>query len=239
MISPRMRSTLVFAAASIAVALGGFSLFNAYAAEPIVIIAPPALDNPKGAGALQNAVFAGGCFWGVQGVFQHVRGVRNAVSGYAGGDRSTAHYEIVGSGTTNHAESVQVTFDPNEVTYGQLLQVFFSVIHDPTQLNRQGPDSGTQYRSAIFYANEQQQKVATAYVAQLENAHSFSRPIVTRVDPLTGFYAAEGYHQDYLVHNPRQPYIVYNDLPKVENFKKTFPTLYSGKPILVADAAPR
>jgi peptide-methionine (S)-S-oxide reductase len=236
MISSRLRSTLVFAAASIAVVLGGHSLFDAFAAEPIVIIAPPALDNPKAAGALQKAVFAGGCFWGVQGVFQHVRGVRNAVSGYAGGDKMTAHYEIVGMGATGHAESVQVTFDPNEVTYGQLLQVFFSVIHDPTQLNRQGPDSGTQYRSAIFFADEQQQKIATAYIAQLEKAQSYSRPIVTRVDSLKGFYPAENYHQDYLVHNPTQPYIAYNDLPKIENFRKTFPAIYSGRPVLVKDA---
>jgi peptide-methionine (S)-S-oxide reductase len=206
----------------------------AIAAEAPVSIAPPALDNPKVAGPLQTAVFAGGCFWGVQGVYQHVRGVKNAVSGYAGGDRQTAQYEIVGNGSTGHAESVRVTFDPAEISYGELLQVFFSVIHDPTQLNRQGPDSGTQYRSAIFYNDASQQKIATAYIAQLDKAHSFRRAIVTRVDPLNGFYPAESYHQDFLIHNPTHGYIVYNDLPKVQNFKRVFPAIYSDKPVTVA-----
>jgi peptide-methionine (S)-S-oxide reductase len=204
------------------------------AAEAPVIIAPPTFDNPKIAGTLQTAVFAGGCFWGVQGVFQHVRGVKNAVSGYAGGSQLTAHYEIVGTGVTDHAESVQVIFDPAVVSYGELLQVFFSVIHDPTQLNRQGPDTGSQYRSAIFYANESQQKIATAYIAQLESVHSYSRPIVTRVDALKGFYAAEDYHQDFLILNPTHGYIVYNDLPKVRNFQRLFPALYNEHPVLVA-----
>lgn len=203
------------------------------AAEAPVTIAPPALDDPKAAGSIQTAVFAGGCFWGVQGVFQHVRGVKNAVSGYAGGDRLTAHYEIVGTGVTGHAESVQVSFDPAIISYGELLQVFFSVIHDPTQLNRQGPDSGPQYRSAIFYANDSQKKIATAYIEQLENAHSFPRPIVTRVDALKVFYAAEGYHQDFLINNPTHGYIVYNDLPKVRNFQRLFPSIYSSQPVMV------
>jgi peptide-methionine (S)-S-oxide reductase len=218
--------------------IGALSLFllstsHSFAAETPVVIAPPALDIPKEAGAVQTAVFAGGCFWGVQGVFQHVHGVKNAVSGYAGGDRLTAHYEIVGTGVTGHAESVQVTFDPAVISYGELLQVFFSVIHDPTQLNRQGPDSGSQYRSAIFYANDSQKRIASAYIEQLENAHSFPRPIVTRVDALKVFYAAESYHQDFLIHNPTHGYIVYNDLPKVQNFQRLFPAIYSEQPVMV------
>jgi peptide-methionine (S)-S-oxide reductase len=204
-----------------------------YGAESAVVIAPPVLDNPKSAGPLQTAVLAGGCFWGVQGVFEHVRGVQKVVAGYAGGDKSTAQYETVSSGRTGHAESVRITFDPAQVSYGQLLQIAFSVVSDPTLLNRQGPDTGTQYRSAIFYADETQKKIAEAYIAQLDAAHVFARPIVTRVDPLKGFYPAEDYHQDYLVHNPTQPYIAYNDIPKVENFKKLFPEIYSGQPVLV------
>jgi peptide-methionine (S)-S-oxide reductase len=204
-----------------------------YGAEPPVVIAPPTVDNPKAAGATQTAVLAGGCFWGVQGVFQHVRGVRKVVAGYAGGDKSTAEYEIVSSGSTGHAESVQIIFDPSQVTYGQLLQVAFSVVFDPTLLNRQGPDVGTQYRSVIFYADDTQKHIAETYIAQLNQAHAYPKPIVTRVDPLKGFYAAENYHQDYLVHNPTAPYIAYNDMPKVENFRTTFPALYSDRPVLV------
>jgi peptide-methionine (S)-S-oxide reductase len=204
-----------------------------WGAESAVVLAPPALDNPKAAGAPQTAVLAGGCFWGVQGVFEHVRGVRKVVSGYAGGDRSTAQYETVSTGATGHAESVEITFDPAQISYGQLLQIAFSVVSDPTQLNRQGPDTGTQYRSAVFYADDSQKRIAEAYIAQLDRAHVFPKPIVTRVEPLKGFYAAEGYHQDYLVHNPRQPYIAYNDLPKIENFRKTFPDLYRPDPVLV------
>jgi peptide-methionine (S)-S-oxide reductase len=203
-----------------------------FGAETAVLVPPPAVDNPKAPGAMQTAVISGGCFWGVQGVFEHVRGVQNVVAGYAGGARSTAQYETVSSGTTGHAESVQITFDPAQVSFGQLLQIAFSVVFDPTQLNAQGPDVGTQYRSEIFYADENQQRIASAYIAQLTQAHAFARPIVTRVDPLKGFYAAEGYHQDYLVHNPNQPYIAMFDIPKVENFKRTFPTLYSGQPVL-------
>jgi peptide-methionine (S)-S-oxide reductase len=203
------------------------------AAERAVIIDPPAIDNPKTPGPLQTVVLAGGCFWGVQGVFEHVRGVRHAISGYAGGDRSTANYDLVSTDTTGHAESVQVTFDPAETSLGELLHVFFSVAHDPTQLNRQGPDNGTQYRSAIFFADESQQRIATAYIAQLDKARSFRRAIVTRVDPLKGFYPAEAHHQDFLVRNPDHPYIVYNDLPKIENLRKTFPRIYAAKPTLV------
>jgi peptide-methionine (S)-S-oxide reductase len=204
-----------------------------YGAEAPVIIAAPTVDNSKAAGAPQTAVLAGGCFWGVQGVFQHMRGVQKVVAGYAGGDQSTAQYETVSSGSTGHAESVKITFDPAQVTYGQLLQVAFSVVFDPTKLNRQGPDVGTQYRSVIFYADDTQKRIAESYIAQLNQSRAFAGPIVTRVDPLKGFYPAESYHQDYLVLNPSQPYIAYNDLPKVENFKRTFPDLYSGKPVLV------
>lgn len=220
-----------FALGAIAVTLWQSSLVGAEAA---VIIAPPEVDNPKAEGATQTAVLAGGCFWGVQGVFEHVRGVTKAVAGYAGGDRSTAQYETVSSGATGHAESVQITFDPAQISYGQLLQIAFSVVYDPTLLNRQGPDVGTQYRSAIFYSNDNQKRIAEAYIAQLDKSHAFPRPIVTRVDPLKGFYPAEDYHQDYLVHNPTAPYIAINDMPKVENFRRTFPGLYSGRPVLVS-----
>jgi peptide-methionine (S)-S-oxide reductase len=203
-----------------------------YGAELAVIIKPPALDNPKAPGPPQTAVLAGGCFWGVQGVFEHVRGVKQVLAGYAGGDKSTAHYETVSSGSTGHAESVKITFDPAQISYGQIIQIAFSVVHDPTQLNRQGPDSGTQYRSAIFYADETQKHIAEAYIEQLGQAHAYGRPIVTRVEPLKGFYPAEGYHQDYLIRNPNAPYIAYNDMPKIENFKHTFPELYTGSPVL-------
>jgi peptide-methionine (S)-S-oxide reductase len=203
-----------------------------FGAEAPVIIAPPAIDNPKAAGPAQTAVLAGGCFWGVQGVFEHVRGVQKVVAGYAGGEKSTAQYETVSSGSTGHAESVKITFDPAAVSYGQILQIAFSVVHDPTQVNRQGPDAGTQYRSAIFYADEGQKHIAESYISQLTQAHAFARPIATRVDPLKGFYAAEDYHQDYLIHNPTQPYIAMYDIPKIENFKRTFPELYSGQPVL-------
>ena len=219
----------VFALGSIGAVLWRSPL---YGAESPVVIAPPVLDNPKAPGAPQTAVIAGGCFWGVQGVFEHVRGVQRAVAGYAGGDRSTAQYETVSTGTTGHAESVKITFDPAVVSYGQILQIAFSVVHDPTQLNRQGPDVGSQYRSAIFYADDTQKQIAEAYISQLDKSHAFSRPIVTRVDPLKGFFPAEDYHQDYLIHNPYAPYIAINDLPKIENLKRTFAELYSGRPVL-------
>jgi peptide-methionine (S)-S-oxide reductase len=192
---------------------------------------PPTNDvAPSVSGQTATAVFAGGCFWGVEAVFDHVKGVKEAVSGYAGGSKMTAHYEIVGSGQTGHAESVKVTYDPSQVTYGKLLQIFFSVAHDPTELNRQGPDEGTQYRSAVFFANDEQKRVAEAYIRQLNDAKVFKHKIVTQLTPLKdGFYAAEAYHQHYLEHNPHQPYIVYNDIPKVRNLKKEFPELFTGK----------
>jgi peptide-methionine (S)-S-oxide reductase len=177
-----------------------------------------------------TAVFSGGCFWGVDAVFKHVKGVSKVVSGYAGGAADTAHYETVSTGTTGHAESVQVTYDPSKVSYDDLLKVFFFVAHDPTELNRQGPDSGTQYRSSIFYANDAQKKMADDYIAQLDQKHSFSEPIVTKVVPLSGFYPAEDYHQNYLELHPDQPYIVYNDLPKLERFQKDLPALYQPQP---------
>lgn len=203
------------------------------AAERVVVLPAPAIDNPKSAGPLQTAVLAGGCFWGVQGVFQRLQGVHQAVSGYSGGEASTADYETVSGGRSAHAESVQIVFDPNEISYGEILQVFFSVVHDPTQLNRQGPDTGPQYRSAIFYADERQKEIASAYIAQLEKEKRFRRPIVTRVDPMKAFYAAEAYHQDFLLKHPTHLYIVINDLPKVRNFQKTFPAWYRGKAVTV------
>ncbi|HTV96348.1 MAG TPA: peptide-methionine (S)-S-oxide reductase MsrA [Steroidobacteraceae bacterium] len=203
-----------------------------YGAEEPLPVAPPALDNPRQPGAPQTAVLAGGCFWGVQGVFEHVRGVKKVVSGYAGGDRSTAQYETVSTGTTGHAESVKITFDPAQVSYGQLLQIAFSVVYDPTQVNRQGPDQGSQYRSAIFYADAAQQRIAESYVAQLNAAHAFPRPIATQVVPLRGFYPAEEYHQDYLFHHPDALYIEYNDLPKISDLERVFPALYSPQPVL-------
>jgi len=202
------------------------------AAEPAVVLAPPVVDNAKAAGPAQTAVLSGGCFWGVQGVFEHVRGVQKVIAGYAGGEKSTARYETVSTGNTGHAESVKITFDPAVISYGQILQIAFSVVHDPTQLNRQGPDVGTQYRSSIFYEDDTQKHIALAYISQLEQAHAFPRPIVTRVDALRGFYPAEDYHQDYLINNPTQPYIAMYDLPKIESFKKTFPELYRGQPVL-------
>jgi peptide-methionine (S)-S-oxide reductase len=200
------------------------------AAESAVALPPPALDIPaSSAKGPQTAVFAGGCFWGVEAVFRHVKGVSSAVSGYAGGTAKTADYESVGSGTTGHAESVKVTYDPAQVSYGQLLTVFFSVAHDPTQLNRQGPDHGTQYRSAIFTTSDEQKRVAQAYVAQLDKANAFGRPIVTEIVALPAFYPAEAYHQNYLALHPTQPYIVFNDLPKLASLKTQFPALYTGK----------
>ena len=201
-------------------------------AEQPVVIAPPAIDNPKAPGAPQTAVLAAGCFWGVQGVFEHVHGVKKVMSGYSGGDKRTAEYETVSTGRTGHAESVMITFDPAQISYGQLLQIAFSVVHDPTELNRQGPDQGSQYRSAIFAEDPDQKRIAESYIAQLNQAHAFARPIATSVESFKGFYPAEDYHQDYLVHHPSAPYIAYNDLPKVENFKHTFPQLYNADPVL-------
>jgi peptide-methionine (S)-S-oxide reductase len=209
------------------------------AAEAPHTLPAPAVDAPPGQATSEVAVLAGGCFWGVQGVFQHVKGVNNAVSGYAGGDSETADYDRVSTGGTAHAESVQVTFDPRQISYGRLLQIFFSVAHDPTELNRQGPDTGTQYRSAIFPTNARQAEVAKAYIAQLDQARAFKKPIVTRIEAGRAFYPAEAYHQDFLAQNPSYPYIVINDLPKVENLKHLFPDLYRGSPVLVTGANPK
>src|SRR6201994_4339255 len=218
-----------------ALAIAGFAVAPSLAAEDAVVIPAPAMDAPASDG-LQTVVVSGGCFWGVQGMFQHTAGVVNAVSGYAGGNKSTAQYETVSTGTTGHAESVQIKYDPKKISYGKLLQIFFSVAHDPTQLNRQGPDSGTQYRSAIWTTTPEQKKVADAYIAQLNAAKVYSKPIVTKVASLDGFFPAEAYHQDYLTLHPNQPYIAYNDIPKVENLKKLFAPNYIEKPTLVADA---
>jgi peptide-methionine (S)-S-oxide reductase len=220
------------AAAIGALAIAAFAIMPSRAAEDAVKIPPPAADA-QAADGIQTAVLAGGCFWGVQGVFQHTAGVTSAVSGYAGGSVTNPSYEQVSSGTTGHAESVQVKYDPKKISYGKILQIFFSVAHDPTQLNRQGPDSGTQYRSAIFTTSDEQKKVADAYIAQLNAARVYGKPIVTKVGPLQGFFAAEGYHQDYLTLHPNQPYIAYNDIPKVENLKKMFAENYVEKPTLV------
>lgn len=198
-----------------------------------VALPAPAVDAAASQATSAVMVLAGGCFWGVQGVFQHVKGVSNAVSGYAGGARHTATYEQTNDGTTGHAESVQITFDPRQISYGQLLHVFFSVAHDPTQLNRQGPDTGTQYRSTIFPVNAEQAAVAKAYIAQLDRTRAFKKSIVTTIEMDRAFYPAEKYHQDFLVRNPSHPYIVYNDLPKIENLKRLFPNLFRGTPVLV------
>jgi peptide-methionine (S)-S-oxide reductase len=190
----------------------------------------PAVDAPlASAKSEQTAVIAGGCFWGIQAVFQHVKGVINATSGYSGGAANTAEYERVSNGDTGHAESVKITFDASQITYGQLLRVFFSVAHDPTELNRQGPDTGSQYRSSIFYGNDEQKRIAEAYIAQLDNAKVFPRPIVTQVVPLKAFYPAEAYHQNYAALHPDNPYIIYNDAPKVAHLQQQFPELYTGK----------
>ena len=190
----------------------------------------PAVDAPIAAArSQQTVVISGGCFWGIQAVFQHVKGVIDATSGYAGGSAMTAHYEIVSTGATGHAESVKITYDPSQITYGQLLRVFFSVAHDPTQLNRQGPDEGTQYRSSIWYANDEQKRIAEAYIAQLEKAKVFPSRIVTQVVPMKGFYPAEGYHQNYATDHPDVPYIRYNDAPKVAHLRAQLPDLYTGK----------
>jgi peptide-methionine (S)-S-oxide reductase len=194
------------------------------------IVPAPAVDQPKAAtAAKQTATVAGGCFWGIQAVFQHVKGVLSATSGYSGGTLKNPDYETVSSGRTGHAESVQIVYDPSQVTYGELLRVFFSVAHDPTQLNRQDPDEGTQYRSVIFYGNEEQKKIAEAYVAQLGQAKVYKHKIVTQIVPLQAFYPAEGYHQNFAELHPNHPYIVYNDAPKVANLRKEFPDLYAGK----------
>ncbi len=197
------------------------------ASDAATTLPDPVVDTPAAkAKGTQTAVLAGGCFWGVEAVFEHVKGVTKVTSGYSGGTAATAKYDLVSSGSTGHAEAVEITYDPSQVSYGQLLKVFFSVAHNPTELNRQGPDTGPQYRSAIFHTNDEQKRVAQAYIAQLQAAKVFPRPIVTQVVPLKVYYIAEAYHQDYVVHNPDQPYIVINDLPKIANLKRQFPNLY-------------
>ena len=226
------RSTVVAMALLL---LAGLAINNYQAAAEGARALPlPAVDLPPAQAGSGVVVLAGGCFWGVQGVFQHVKGVTNAVSGYAGGDKRAAEYEIVSTGRTGHAESVQVTYDPRQISYGRLLQIFFSVVHDPTQLNRQGPDTGTQYRSAIFPLNDEQAEVAKAYIAQLDETHTFKSPIATRIEPGRTFYPAEGYHQDFLTRNPTYPYIVINDLPKIADLKRILPDVYRAAPVLVA-----
>jgi len=216
---------------------GAMWSMQGHSAERATVIPPPAADAVESTGETQTVVLAGGCFWGVQAVFQHVKGVTKAVSGYAGGAKDTARYNVVSSGTTGHAESVQITYDPRQISYGRILQIYFSVAHNPTELNRQGPDEGTQYRSAIFFANPEQQRVAQAYIAQLDKAGTFRQPIVTQLTKYDAFYPAEAYHQDYATMHPENPYIYYNDLPKVENLKKVFPEVYREQPVLVRSAA--
>ena len=199
-------------------------------ATATVSIPDPVLDAPLAAAkGQQTVVLAGGCFWGIQAVFEHVKGVIDVKAGYSGGSADSAHYEIVSSGETGHAESVRIVYDPSQITYGQLLKVFFSVAHNPTQLNRQGPDTGTQYRSAVFYSGEEQKRIAEAYIDQINKAKVFDRGIATEVVALKAFYEAEAYHQDYAVHHPNEPYIAINDLPKVANLRKQFPNLYRAK----------
>ena len=226
-----MRSSALLLATALA-----FSPLAALA-ESAVTIPPPAAEASAQSAGLETAVLAGGCFWGIQAVYQHVKGVKNAVSGYAGGAQKDAVYDTVSSGRTSHAESVRVTFDPREISYGKILQIYFAVAHDPTQLNRQGPDTGPQYRSEIFPQNEAQAKIAQDYIAQLDKTGVFKRPIVTKTQTMkVPFYAAEGYHQDYATKHPYQPYIVINDAPKVENLKKTFPDVWRDQPVTVAEA---
>jgi peptide-methionine (S)-S-oxide reductase len=230
-------SRCMSARALLSIAFLGLGMSAAVAAEPAVTIPPPALDMTAPAGAeTQTVVLAGGCFWGVQAVFEYTKGVTSAVAGYSGGSSETAHYEMVGTERTGHAESVQVTYDPRQISYGKILQIYFSVAHNPTELNFQGPDQGPSYRSAIFYANDEQKRIAEAYIAQLDKAHVFSAPIVTKLEAFKGFYPAENYHQDFLVLHPNYPYIVFNDLPKVGNLKRLFADQYRDPPVTVMAA---
>src|SRR5258708_6351628 len=233
---PFLRRTVIGAALLFAVGVAVSA--SRSSAETARMVPPPTVDEPAGVN-LEIAVIAGGCFWGVQVVFQHVDGVTSAVSGYSGGAADTAHYQMVGTNSTGHAEAVQVTFDPKKISYGRLLQIYFSVAHDPTELNRQGPDVGSQYRSTIFPANAEQARVAQAYIAQLNRDHAFSAPIVTTIEPGKQFYPAESYHQDYLTLHPNQPYIAINDLPKISELKRLFPNVYRAAPVLVAADQPR
>ena len=235
--SLRRTKYVSIAGAVLAMALVTGGLGTSAASERAVLVPPPANDEMSSPSATtETAVFAAGCFWGVQGVFQHVQGVTSVLSGYAGGDEGTAQYETVSSGTTGHAESVRIAFDPSKISYGRLLQIYFSVAHDPTELNRQGPDRGTQYRSAIFPINADQAQVARDYIAQINRTDTFGKPLATTIEPLKAFYPAESYHQDYLTLHPDQPYIAINDLPKVKNLKRSFPTVYRESPVLVNSA---
>jgi peptide-methionine (S)-S-oxide reductase len=227
-LSPKPLAALV-----VSILSGGWLGAPAHAAEEARLAPPPAVDERAAQSTAEVAVLAGGCFWGVQGVFQHVKGVSSAVSGYDGGDKATAHYEMTSRGDTGHAESVRIAFNPSEISYGRILQIYFSVAHDPTEFNRQGPDEGSQYRSAIFPASDEQASVAKAYIAQLDRAHVFNAAIVTKIEPGRTFYPAEDYHQDFLALNPTYPYIVFNDLPKIENLKRLFPDVYRTEPVLV------
>jgi peptide-methionine (S)-S-oxide reductase len=218
---PHRAIATIFQRAGVASLIASFTL--AAASLP-----GPAVDENRSEKKSETVVVAGGCFWGVEAVFDAVKGVSSAVAGYAGGSKANAHYDIVSTGTTGHAESVQVTFDPSEVSFGQLLKIYFSVAHDPTELNRQGPDDGTQYRSEIFYTSDEQKRIAEAYIQQLSGAKVFRRPIVTKVAPLQAFYPAEDYHQHYVARNPHQPYVAYNDLPKLTNLRAEFPELLKG-----------
>lgn len=230
------RRTAFAALGAVALAAFAGASFSA-SAEPFTI-PPPKTDAAATAmtsGEPKSIVLAGGCFWGVQGVYQHTKGVIQAVSGYAGGSADSARYDAVSTGSTGHAESVKITYDPKQISLGKILQIYFSVVHDPTQLNRQGPDSGTQYRSAIFTSQPEEQKIAKDYIAELDAAKVYKKPIVTRIEPMNGFYQAENYHQDYLTLHPYQPYIAFNDIPKVDNLKKLFAADYRDKPVLVRD----
>jgi peptide-methionine (S)-S-oxide reductase len=233
-----MKKTTLVPTLLAATALAAAGLYSARSTAESAHLTPVATvdEAPASAAAKETIVLAGGCFWGVQGVFQHVKGVVNAVSGYAGGEKSTAEYETVSTGETGHAESVRITYDPSQITLGQILRVYFSVAHDPTELNHQGPDTGTQYRSAIFPQNAEQARIAKAYIAQINQARVYDAALVTKIEPGRGFFPAEGYHQDYLTLHPSQPYIVYNDLPKITALKSTLPDLYREAPVLVAKA---
>jgi peptide-methionine (S)-S-oxide reductase len=231
-----MRRLIPAACGAALLAIAALAVTSRSDAETAKVVPAPAFDESKSTADAEVAVLAGGCFWGVQGVFQHVAGVTSAVSGYAGGNADTAHYEEVGTGSTGHAESVRITFDPRRISYGRILQIYFSVAHDPTELNYQGPDRGTQYRSTIFPTTSEQAEIAKAYITQLDQAHTFHTPVVTTIEPGRTFYPAEAYHQDFLAQHPTNPYIVYNDLPKIRDLQHLFPQLYRADPVLVAAA---
>jgi peptide-methionine (S)-S-oxide reductase len=229
-----MRRLIPAAAGAALIAIAALLLMARSDAEMARAVPPPTVDETTRTATTEVVVLAGGCFWGMQGVFQHVAGVTSAVSGYAGGSAATAHYDDVETGDTGHAESVRIAFDPRRISYGRILQIYFSVAHDPTELDYQGPDRGTQYRSTIFPTTEEQANVAKAYISQLDRAHAFPAPIVTTIEPGRAFYPAEDYHQDFLARNPTNPYIVYNDLPKIKELQRLFPGLYRADAVLVA-----